>query len=185
MPPKRKIIFTIGDHSGNLTFIGDSEDLTVKSTAWSRNKFISKNRLIRRGVFKCDCGNICIKNIFDVKSGCTTTCGCKPSGCRKYDVGEVKSSVYYRWRGMISRCYRKNDKRYSRYGGRGIAVSDEFRNNYLAYKNYVESLPLFELVVDNKLSIDRIDNNKNYEIGNLKWSTPKEQANNRKNCKNA
>jgi len=62
--------------------------------------------------------------------------------------------------------------------GRGISVCDEWRNSFAAFHSYIGDKPT------PKHSLDRINNDGNYEPGNVKWSTPKEQANNRRNSLN-
>ncbi len=77
---------------------------------------------------------------------------------------------------MKNRCYNKKIKWYHNYGGRGIEVCDEWKNDFDAFYKHVGEAPLDK-------TFDRIDNNGNYEPGNVKWSTPKEQAQNRRKCK--
>lgn len=87
--------------------------------------------------------------------------------------GNSRTRLYRIWSGMKSHCYNKNSLQYSRYGGRGISICDEWRNNYGAFK---------EWALDNgytdSLSIDRVDNNSGYRPDNCRWATPKEQSNN-------
>lgn len=78
---------------------------------------------------------------------------------------------YVRWHSAKYRCHNKSAANYEYYGGRGIAMSEEFRNDSRAYCEYVDSLPGY----DEGKTIDRIDNNKGYERGNLQWATPREQ----------
>lgn len=73
----------------------------------------------------------------------------------------------------MSRCYDNSSKQYPNYGGRGIKVHPNFHTKR-DFVNYVRSLPNANI----KLSIDRIDNDKNYEPGNLRWATQKQQARN-------
>lgn len=84
---------------------------------------------------------------------------------------------------MITRCYNKKTKSYKRYGGRGIAVSDFIRNNrVLATDILLERLKEDAKRANihwSKLSIDRIDNDGDYCLSNLRWATKKEQSNNR------
>jgi len=77
----------------------------------------------------------------------------------------------------MQRCYNLNNTNYKNYGARGIKVSEEFKdiNNYI---KYIENL--FGYEENTKLQVDRINNSKNYESGNLKLSTSKEQSHNQR-----
>lgn len=80
-----------------------------------------------------------------------------------------------RYRGMMDRCYNPNNDRYHRYGGRGIGVCDEWINDFEAFADYLESLgPCPE-----GYSMDRIDNSRNYEPGNIQWASDSDQNQNR------
>lgn len=86
----------------------------------------------------------------------------------------LKDPVYRAWRTMKRRCYGVNYKSYAVYGGAGIAVCAEWLNNFEAFKAHVGPKPSLAH------SLDRIDNYKNYEPGNVRWATKKEQARNRR-----
>lgn len=99
---------------------------------------------------------------------------------RKDKYSRFNSELYSRWEGIKQRCYNPNDVAYQYYGGRGITVSEEFKGSQ-AFCTYVDSLPRGE----GQNEIDRIDNNGNYERGNLRWATHKENINNRRNTKSS
>ncbi len=80
--------------------------------------------------------------------------------------------LYSRWDSMMQRCNNKNCTNYKDYGGRGIEVSEEFKDCKI-YIKYIESLKGYKIDLD--LQVDRINNNGNYERNNLKLSTQTEQ----------
>lgn len=76
---------------------------------------------------------------------------------------------------MIVRCTDSANDSYARYGGRGIAVCDEWRHDFQAFHDYVTQLPNYG---EKDYTLDRIDNNGNYEPGNVRWATPTQQNRN-------
>ena len=90
--------------------------------------------------------------------------------------GLTKSQHYHRWRGMMWRCYDPSCPAYKNYGGRGIRVCDRWHD----LTNFVSDLPPG---YRKGLEIDRIDNDGNYEPGNIKWSTRRENTGNRRSAR--
>lgn len=87
----------------------------------------------------------------------------------------AESPEYRSWKAMLTRCYNPKGKRYSRYGGRGIEVCQEWRQNFAAFLSYVGLKPSQEH------TLGRLKNEGNYEPGNVAWQTPVEQGRDRGN----
>jgi len=83
---------------------------------------------------------------------------------------------YRRWINAKARCYNPNDTHYKDYGGRGITMSDEFRNDPRAFCEYLDSLPGF----GPEKTMDRTDNDAGYYRENLRWATRSQQQSNRR-----
>ena len=132
----------------------------------------------------CECGNNTILTSTSLKAGKTKSCGCYHK--EKQTIhGKNKHHLYRIWCAMIQRCYNANNKQYHFYGGRGITVCDDWKNNFQAFydwsylNGYTDEKTL---TGRHKLTIDRVDNDGNYEPSNCRWVTQKEQSNNtRKN----
>jgi hypothetical protein len=123
---------------------------------------------------KCECGNYHNVTSSALKSGSTKSCGCWGVDSR-YKHHLTGTRIYRIYSGMKSRCYNKNNHAYSWYGGRGIYVCKEWLSDPFCF---------YEWAISNgygkNLSIDRVDNNREYSPSNCKWSTEKEQGENRR-----
>ncbi len=96
-------------------------------------------------------------------------------GVRRSEAKVENVKAEYRiWNGIKQRCLNPNNAAYGRYGGRGISVCPEWQKDFKAFYAHVGSRP------DRYHSIDRIDNDGNYEPGNVRWATAGQQAANRR-----
>lgn len=163
----------IGQKIGRLTILSDTGQRKYGMVVW---------------LCRCDCGNLT-----EVRSSCLTSGQTKSCGCfhrdsiiqrRKLQVGKNDPSFkhgdkfygvavppYGSWISMIQRCTYSNHSAYHRYGGRGITICSEWRNDYRVFKRWA-------LANNYKpgLSIDRINNDGNYEPSNCQWLTKSESS---------
>lgn len=125
---------------------------------------------------KCTCGNECTVYGQNLRRGDTRSCGCLKkellvARCKTHGMSNTR--IYNIWRHMIGRCYDENNIAYYKYGAKGITVCSEWH----VFGPFVKWAKEHGYTDD--LSIDRIDNTKNYTPDNCKWSTVKEQARNK------
>lgn len=130
-----------------------------------------------RWVCRCDCGGEAVILASKLTNGHTRSCGCLQSESRAVSSvthGKSDSPEFAIWGAIKRRCFNPADEAYDRYGGRGITMDPEWAADFAAFYAYIGDRPA------PGLSIDRIDNDGSYVPGNIKWSTAKEQANNRR-----
>jgi hypothetical protein len=124
----------------------------------------------------CDCGKECTMILYAIKAGKTKSCGCSRIGKQNgLKHGLARSPVQTVWATMKQRCYNEKAENYSNYGGRGIAVCDEWRNNFEKFHHWMMANGWSK-----GLQIDRVDNEKNYCPENCRLVTPKENSFNRR-----
>jgi hypothetical protein len=155
-----KVLDLEGMIFGKLKVIGRVIDKSKKGTRW---------------LCECECGNkdhIVIGS--NLKRGTTTSCGCVN---RKVN-GLSLTKIYRVWTDMKIRCNNEKHKRYYDYGGRGIKVCIEWTDEQDGFLNFYDWSIKNGYIENTGLSIDRIDNDNNYEPDNCKWSTRVEQQNN-------
>jgi len=128
---------------------------------------------------RCDCGTE--KSVFryDLLSGKSKSCGCLNRDIFLKMVtthGKSYTSIYHVWNGMNERCYNHKSKSYKNYGGRGISVCPKW-HSFEGFYEDVGDVPKGK-------TIDRIDNDGNYCLENLRFATPTEQNRNQRTYKN-
>jgi hypothetical protein len=112
---------------------------------------------------------------YNLRSGRSKSC----RKCSAANVGvmlathrECKSPVYMRWQAMKTRCYNPNGKDWRNYGGRGVTVCQEWLTSFEAFRDHIGPMPT------PMHTVDRIENDGNYEPGNVRWATQSEQMSN-------
>lgn len=163
---KHKYNFREGDIVNGFTFVKIIENIGFNRGAM----WICKH-----------CGKEFMRSISEVATGITVSCGCKHwlathSITHGFTRGRKPPSEYNIWGGIIDRCYNENNDSYHNYGGRGIKMCDKWRNDFPSFLQDVGQRPSM------LHTIDRIDVNKGYEPGNIRWATRQEQRKNQRDA---
>ena len=130
-----------------------------------------------RWLVRCDCGVEKVVRDNGLRTGNTKSCGClnrEATSARnfKYGLGALPEAQV--WRDIRKRCLNPNDPNYHNYGGRGIGIAAEWLDDFLKFLKDVGRRP------NPKATIDRIDNNRGYVPGNVRWVTMKVQQRNKR-----
>lgn len=157
--------------------------INMIGSKFSRLTVISQYGNDKRGeilwMCDCDCGGKVIALGGNLRSGGTKSCGCFNNDRianlnRRHDMSNTR--MFRIWVGIRKRCTNPNSKSYEDYGGRGITICERWDS----YENFYEDM---KQGYDSNLTLEREDVNGNYEPSNCTWSTPKEQARNKRNSR--
>lgn len=154
-----KIIYKFGDLINGTKFLYDIDNI----------------KGVRCACFECKlCNKKYNARILHIKFGNQKGCGClsKTHGLRGH-------RLYTIWHVIKQRCNHKNKhlRGYKYYGARGITICDKWKNDFKEFYDYVTSLPNYGKP---KMELDRINNDGNYEPGNMRWATHSQQMRNRR-----
>lgn len=156
-----KLIDLTGESFGCLTVTGRAEN-AGREPRWA---------------CACSCGRATIVHGNHLRRGVTTSCGCRArqvNRARHLKHGGKGTAEYRTWQAMKRRCLNPNSQDYKNYGGRGIAVCPEWRDDFAVFLAHVGPRP------GSGYTIDRLDVNGNYEPGNVRWATAAEQRRNQR-----
>lgn len=151
-----------GKRFGLLTIVGRSSRKSKAGAVW---------------IASCDCGGSTETTSLKIRSGHTSSCGCKKDGSFNVTHGRSKNcsgQTYRSWKEMRQRCMNPASPKWKWYGGRGVSICERWN--------------LFEMFLADMgerpkgHSIDRINPDGNYEPSNCRWATPKQQAETNRGC---
>jgi hypothetical protein len=157
-----------GDRFGHLVVV---EELPQRTCPGGKRKRVMSCR--------CDCGEVRPVMLANLTSGNTTSCGCfrdKATGDRLRTHGKRHTTEFRVWSLMRNRCSNPRTLGYADYGARGITVCDRWRHAHGGFENFLADMG----PRPNGTSLDRRDNDGNYEPGNCRWATRQEQARNKR-----
>lgn len=153
-----------GRRFGRLEVIGRAENKSGKTT-W---------------LCRCECGNECVVRGECLKRGDTQSCGCL-NKARIIEAntthGMSNSKFHHIWKGIKQRCLNVDNPEYKNYGGRGIKMYEPWLHDFQAFYEYISQLEHFG---EERYSLDRINNDGNYEPDNLRWADAKTQNRNKR-----
>lgn len=163
-----RLIDLTGQHFGRLTVLTRCGSASDRQALWHCS---------------CDCGTHILAKTGNLRSGHTLSCGCY----MRQRISETQAThrqshkrLYNVWTSMKARCYNPNSAFYSDYGGRGIGLCDEWRDDYQAFHDWALNNGYDPYAPHGRCTIDRIDVNGNYCPDNCRWVDMKTQRHNRR-----
>lgn len=155
-----------GERFGRLIAISAEKDTQGRRYVWN---------------CKCDCGNFVKAKSADLTTGKKKSCGCIQKEIlrnRNLKHGHSGERLYSVWKGMVGRCYNPNHTSYYRYGGRGIGVCADWKNDYESFRKWAIKNGYDENAKYGDCTLDRENVNEDYSPENCRWVDEFAQANN-------
>lgn len=155
-----KFINLKGSRFGRLTVLERAKNGNCRQVRW---------------LCKCDCGNLHYASTAVLRAGKVQSCGCLIRDVHSTH-GMSGTRLYKIWDGMKCRCYSKSHMHYDKYGGRGIKICQEWRENPASFCEWAMANGYKD-----DLTIDRINHDGDYEPNNCRWITNAKQQTNKRN----
>ncbi|HDR8448215.1 TPA: hypothetical protein QC311_000234 [Bacillus cereus] len=127
---------------------------------------------------RCECGVLTYSSVTDLRAGKKKSCGCLAKKKRKlgnptHELKNINKRLYTSWKNMKSRCLNEKNKSYRHYGGKGVVICEAWLSYEIFYNWSITN------GYEDNLTLDRIDNDGNYELNNCRWVDVKTQVRNR------